>query len=292
MVNEQLGAAGFLVIGMLCMSLGNAGTEFAFKKYGKRYNENMFYMHALGLPLLLLNNQRGGGGGVGPCSSASRLLLLRRRSLWQARREPQRASAHGPTRRERSAGGKAAGFAVGLLRAAKDMRGNAIAFQLALPAALMMGACGIWLFGWGIKAALIIFSVSLGVGLLTAIWHAFKHYRMLFEAKQIMPKYDLVTQLKYALPQGLAAMVFRLNIWMDILMLGYFTDVATVGLYHPAMRTAGLLQALIVSFISIFAPLMSQLHNEDDFIEMSHLYKLVSRWLITFAIPISLVFII
>ena len=37
---------------------------------------------------------------------------------------------------------------------------------------------------------------------------------------------------------------------------------------------------------------MSQLHSEGDFIEMSHLYKLVSRWLITFAIPISLVFII
>ena len=37
---------------------------------------------------------------------------------------------------------------------------------------------------------------------------------------------------------------------------------------------------------------MSQLHNEGDFSEMSHLYKLVSRWMITFAIPVSLIFII
>ena len=98
--------------------------------------------------------------------------------------------------------------------------------------------------------------------------------------------------LMFSFPLMFVVILQTLMHWMDILMLGYFTDVTTVGLYHPAMRTAGLLQALIVSFISIFAPLMSQLHSEGDFIEMSHLYKLVSRWLITFAIPISLVFII
>ena len=38
--------------------------------------------------------------------------------------------------------------------------------------------------------------------------------------------------------------------------------------------------------------MMSQLHGKGDFKEMAHLYKFVSRWLITFSIPISLVFII
>ena len=37
---------------------------------------------------------------------------------------------------------------------------------------------------------------------------------------------------------------------------------------------------------------MSQLHGKGDFREMSRLYKLVSRWLLTFSIPISLVFIL
>ena len=98
--------------------------------------------------------------------------------------------------------------------------------------------------------------------------------------------------LKFSFPLMFIIILQTFMHWMDILMLGYFTDAATVGLYHPAVRTAGLLNALIVSFISIYAPVMSQLHNEGDFSEMSHLYKLVSRWMITFAIPISLVFII
>jgi len=80
--------------------------------------------------------------------------------------------------------------------------------------------------------------------------------------------------------------------WMDILMLGYFTDATTVGLYHPAARTAGLLQALLLSFISIYAPMMAQFHGAGDRAKMDHTYKLVSRWLLICAIPISAVFII
>ena len=39
--------------------------------------------------------------------------------------------------------------------------------------------------------------------------------------------------------------------WMDILMIGYFLDAEAVGYYQPAVRTAGLLQALLLSFLSI-----------------------------------------
>jgi len=80
--------------------------------------------------------------------------------------------------------------------------------------------------------------------------------------------------------------------WMDILMLGYFTDATTVGLYHPAARTAGLLQALLLSFISIYAPMMAQFHREGNRKKMDDTYKLVSRWLLMCAIPISAIFII
>ena len=100
------------------------------------------------------------------------------------------------------------------------------------------------------------------------------------------------TLFTYSAPLMLVSILQTFMHWMDILMLGYFTDVTVVGLYHPAARTAGLLQALLLSFISIYAPMLSQLHGKDNFGEMSRLYKLVSRWLITFSVPISLVFII
>ncbi len=98
--------------------------------------------------------------------------------------------------------------------------------------------------------------------------------------------------LAFSIPLMFVTILQTFMHWMDILMLGYFTDASTVGLYHPAARTAGLLQALLFSFISIYAPVMSQLHGQGNTSEMSRLYKLVSRWLVTFAIPISLIFIL
>jgi O-antigen/teichoic acid export membrane protein len=80
--------------------------------------------------------------------------------------------------------------------------------------------------------------------------------------------------------------------WMDILLLGYFTDTATVGLYHPAARTAGLLQALLFSFISIYAPIISDLHNKGEIKGIASLCKVVSRWIFMLATPIFLVFLI
>ena len=97
--------------------------------------------------------------------------------------------------------------------------------------------------------------------------------------------YDL---LKFSYPFMFVIILQTLMHWMDILMLGFFTDSTTVGLYHPAARTAGLLQSLLMSFIGIYAPLVSQFHSENNFSKMSEIYKLVSRWLLVFSVPISI----
>jgi len=107
----------------------------------------------------------------------------------------------------------------------------------------------------------------------------------------IKSKFDS-TLLKFSYPLMFVTILQTFMHWMDILMLGYFTDATTVGLYHPAARTAGLLQALLLSFTSIYAPMIAQFHSEGDSKKMGDTYKLVSRWLLMCAIPISAVFII
>mgnify|MGYP006159846843 CR=1 FL=1 len=98
--------------------------------------------------------------------------------------------------------------------------------------------------------------------------------------------------LKFSYPLMFVTILQTFMHWMDILMLGYFTDATTVGLYHPAARTAGLLQTLLLSFISIYAPMAAQFHAEGNKDELMKTYKLVSRWLLICAIPISAIFII
>jgi O-antigen/teichoic acid export membrane protein len=96
--------------------------------------------------------------------------------------------------------------------------------------------------------------------------------------------------LIFSYPLMFTTVIGTIMHWTDILMLGYFTDTASVGLYHPAVRTAGLLRAILLSFGGIFAPIMSQLFSEGKQGEMRGLYRLVTRWILTLALPITLIF--
>ena len=92
--------------------------------------------------------------------------------------------------------------------------------------------------------------------------------------------------ITYSLPIMFTMILGSLLHWMDVLMLGYFTNIETVGLYHPAVRTAGLQQSILIAFSGICAPMFSKYFAHDNFIGMHHIYKLVTRWILTIVIPV------
>ena len=98
--------------------------------------------------------------------------------------------------------------------------------------------------------------------------------------------------LKFSYPLMFVTMLQTFMHWMDILMLGFFIDASVVGLYHPAARTAGLLQSLLLSFLSIYAPFASQFYSEAKIDRLSFIYKLVTRWLLICSLPISSILIL
>ncbi len=98
--------------------------------------------------------------------------------------------------------------------------------------------------------------------------------------------------LRFSYPLMFVTILGTFMHWMDIIMLGYFTDTATVGLYHPAARTAGLLRTVLLAFMGIFAPMMSEYHRKGDIGEMGNLYKLIVRWIITLSLPLAIILIL
>lgn len=92
--------------------------------------------------------------------------------------------------------------------------------------------------------------------------------------------------LTYSLPIMFTMILGTLLHWMDIIMLGYFTNLETVGLYHPAVRIAGLQQSILIAFAGIYAPMFSKYYAQNNIIGMHHIYKLVTRWILTLVTPI------
>lgn len=85
----------------------------------------------------------------------------------------------------------------------------------------------------------------------------------------------------------LVSVLAMLGHWLDILMLGMMTDPVTVGLYHPAARTAGLLRAVLLAFSGIVAPKLAALHAKQEYGEMQAIYRMVTRWIFILVMPVT-----
>ncbi|HJM84324.1 MAG TPA: polysaccharide biosynthesis C-terminal domain-containing protein, partial [Candidatus Marinimicrobia bacterium] len=94
--------------------------------------------------------------------------------------------------------------------------------------------------------------------------------------------------LNYSLPIMFMSILGTVLHWTDVIMLGYFTDPTTVGLYHPASRTAGIVRIILLSFSGIYGPLMAEMYAKRQNVEMNHLFKLVTRWITTFSLPFAI----
>ena len=84
------------------------------------------------------------------------------------------------------------------------------------------------------------------------VWRRFK---TLVQSSDIIAEYENKKILQYSIPQGLAGMVFRLTVWMDILMMGYYSTDEQLGIYRIASALAMIGSIPITALTSIFNPL-------------------------------------
>lgn len=101
-----------------------------------------------------------------------------------------------------------------------------------------------------------------------------------------------VDLLKFSYPLMFVTIIGTAMHWMDIYMLGYYFDSTTVGMYHPPARTAGLMRMILVAFMGIFSPILSELYSKKNRLGMVNLYQLVTRWIMTLALPLFLLIIL
>ena len=175
---------------------------------------------------------------------------------------------------------------VGLIRAQKDMKGNAVVYQLLLPTCLLSGIAIVIGLNLDLYSALIAFCIAHGLSLMAGIQWTWKHYGALFRDKSIIPIYDLKALLRYSIPIAGSQLVFRLNAWMDILMLGWLVTTADVGIYKIAVSLVMICGLPINAIITIFNTIIVELISQNKRAELNRLLQLVTKWIMLFTLPV------
>jgi O-antigen/teichoic acid export membrane protein len=177
-------------------------------------------------------------------------------------------------------------FFVSCLRGFKDMRGNALAIQIALPGSLFLGLLlAVGLGGGGVLDALQIFVLSQVFALAVAAVLAWRHYGPLVRDRTLRARFAAREQLTYSLPQGLMGIVYRLTTWMDIVMLGWLATQRDVGLYSVAVSLALLGAVPAVAVTTMFNPVISELVATGEMTRLNRLLQIVTRWLFLLSFP-------
>jgi O-antigen/teichoic acid export membrane protein len=96
----------------------------------------------------------------------------------------------------------------------------------------------------------------------------------------------------YCWPLLFADCFVILDVWLTTLMVGYLLTPDSVGVFSAALRTSLLVQGILLSFNTIFAPIISGLHHRGEVSELERLLKLVSKWVFSLSVPPVLVMVI
>lgn len=147
------------------------------------------------------------------------------------------------------------------------------------------------LISWKLLGVIGIFIISLAVGTGLSYFYLKKLFPP-FAQSQIIPVYETKKLYGFSWPLLLMGVLNLMIMWINILMIGRFLTEHKVGIFSPAHRTAFLAQTVLISFNSIFAPMISDLFNRQQLGKLENLHKIVAKWMFTINFPIILLMII
>lgn len=117
-----------------------------------------------------------------------------------------------------------------------------------------------------------------------------KNYFPEFFNRKIKAVSELKPLINFSYKTMFTGFLSMLMIKIDRLMIGYFSTSSDVGVYSAAANLAINVTFFLTPFAMIFSPISAELFHKNNFPELNKAFKNVTRWLLTFTLPIFFVF--
>jgi O-antigen/teichoic acid export membrane protein len=93
----------------------------------------------------------------------------------------------------------------------------------------------------------------------------------------------------YSLPLVLALFMNTVITRSNIILVGFYRDATSTGLFGAAVFISPFISLSLVSFTKIFAPVISELWEKNDTVELEASFKTVTKWIFSLGFPVFLV---
>jgi O-antigen/teichoic acid export membrane protein len=126
------------------------------------------------------------------------------------------------------------------------------------------------------RVAIIGYVLSFAVAVLISIWFIRKLGGLSQVLDAQVPAHEVIS---FSLPLMIVAVTQYVISWTDTLMLGFLTPARDLGAYFAAFQTAALLLIVLQAVNSVFPPLASELHDQDDWVTLGQIYTTITKWI-------------
>jgi O-antigen/teichoic acid export membrane protein len=147
----------------------------------------------------------------------------------------------------------------------------------------------LFIAGFRLRGILVARVVSFLLASVLSLYFVVKTFPEIRRTKSIPESREL---LRFSLPLLLTITLNFLVAWTDTLMLGYFRSAGEVGVYNAALRTAMLTSMVLLSFTSIFAPMISDLYSRRELHKLQYLFGTTAKWMYTISLPVFLLMVL
>lgn len=94
----------------------------------------------------------------------------------------------------------------------------------------------------------------------------------------------------FSWPLAIGASFFLLLSNLDVLMIGYFMDPRSVGLYRAIQPLRQVTTFVLVAFTFLFLPLATEYYNNGELDALDRFYTMTTKWVVAATFPPVLVF--
>ena len=177
----------------------------------------------------------------------------------------------------------------GILVSRKDMRGHAWSRLIAIPTVTLISAVIAVGAGLGVPGVIGAFLLGQIAGIGVAVQRIWATDGKLLRDRAVHAQTEFKHLFSYALPQSFARVLYRANLWVDILMLTALGTLADVGIYRVSVALAMLGALPVLASTTMFGPVIAELVYTKQIERLNGLLKIVTRWLLVVATPIYFV---
>jgi O-antigen/teichoic acid export membrane protein len=169
-------------------------------------------------------------------------------------------------------------------QAYKTMVPSVVAGNIIQPIVRFVLGVALLLMGFGVVGAVTSLVVSMAVAALAAGWLLVRV--MTPEEKAATARYEPGAMTRFALAQGGASLLGVQSLGLGILVLSALSGNRDVGLFAVGLSLQGPGGVFLSGIVNIWAPVVSDLYERGEIARLDALYKTITRWILTFALPV------